>query len=85
MEQVPTQRSPHTLQQGRTSSGQSITDGHEFKSNPHVFDTMQQSQLDTSNTLYLSHLQDKLCLFISKISRYLPGLFCWKISVCLRQ
>lgn len=32
LKQVPTQQSPYALQQGRTSSVQTIPDGHKFKS-----------------------------------------------------
>lgn len=46
LKQVLTQQSHRALQQGRASSGRSIPDGHEFKGIPHVFDVMQQSQLD---------------------------------------
>lgn len=52
LKQVLTQQSLRTLQQGRTSSGQSIPDGHKFKGIPHVFDTMQQSQLDAASVSF---------------------------------
>lgn len=47
LKQILTQQSHRALQQGRASSGRSIPNGHdEFKGIPHVFDTIQQSQLD---------------------------------------
>lgn len=52
LKQVLTQQSPCALQQVGASSGWSIPDGHEFKGIPHVFDMMQQSQLDIGSVSF---------------------------------